>query len=111
MRANKTRLKRADFTNIFKKGKTAYGRVAFLKFKKNNKGTCRFGVVVGLRVSKKAIIRNKIKRQIKEIVKGYFKNIKPEIDIIIVTKPLIVGERYKYIKEELEKLFKKLKPL
>jgi len=101
------RLKRTkDFDNTFKKGKTITGKLVFLKIIKNNLDVSRFGFVIGLKISKKAVIRNKIKRQLREIVRKNLPIIKPGFDIVIITKPEIIDKDYQQIKHELENLFK-----
>jgi len=107
MRNYETRLKKADFANIFKRGETANSQLVFLKFKKNDKEINRFGIVTSLKISKKAVVRNKIKRRLREIIRECLKNFKPGFDIIIIAKPAIIKENYKNIKEKLEELFRK----
>ncbi|PJE57640.1 MAG: ribonuclease P protein component [Candidatus Portnoybacteria bacterium CG10_big_fil_rev_8_21_14_0_10_38_18] len=102
------RFKKADFNNLFEKGKTIAGEPVFLKFRRNNLKNNRFCFVVSLKVSKKSTIRNRIKRQLKNAVRENIKNIKPGLDIAIIAKPGIIGKRYWEIKEEIENLFQKL---
>ena len=107
MKTRQNRLKGADFNNIFKKGKTKSSDFIFLKFKENNLKINRFGFVISVKVSKKANKRNKIRRQLWEIIKGNSANLRTGFDIIIFLKPKIVKEKYQKIKEELEELFRK----
>lgn len=74
-----------DFDLVYKKGKSVFDKVAGVKFKANNLDCSRFAVVVGLKVSKKAVIRNKIKRQYREIIRLNLEKIAPGYDIIILT--------------------------
>jgi len=103
------RFKKADFNNLFKKGKTIAGELVFLKFRKNNLKTNRFCFVVGLKVSKKSTARNRIKRQLKDIVGKNIKDIKPGTDVAIIARPEIIGKKYWEIKREIKNLFQKLK--
>jgi len=98
------KLKRADFNNLFKKGKTIAGKLVFLKLKKNKQKLSRFAIVVGLKVSKKSTTRNKIKRQLKEIIGKSANNIKSGFDMLIVVKPQIIGRKYREIEKEIEDL-------
>lgn len=99
-------MKKKEFEVIFKKGKTKTGKLVFLKTLKNNLDDNRFGVVVSKKISKKAVVRNKIKRRLREIIRQA--HIKPGLDIIIITKPEIIDKNYQDIKNELENLFKNL---
>ena len=101
--------KREDFDNILKNGKPTTGRFIFLKFLKNNLGVSRFCFVVNLKISKKSTIRNKIKRQLKDIIRNNLNNIKSGFDVAIIAKSEIVNNKYKKIKEEVESLIEKTK--
>ena len=100
--------KTGDFKKIFKEGKFISGDLIDLRLVSNNLGTCRFGFLVSLKVSKKATVRNKIKRQLSESV---IKNIFPEdksFDILIQAKPKIVGKSYQEIKENVKDILSEL---
>lgn len=84
------------------------GELVFLKFKKNKLKNTRFYWVVNLKISKKATVRNKIKRQLKEIVRKNLPHIRGGFDVIVIAKPEIVNKKYQEIKKDIEKLLKKL---
>jgi ribonuclease P protein component len=98
--------KRQDFNNVLRNKKSLIGKLIFLKFIKNHLNNSRFGFVVSLKISKRAVIRNKIKRQLREIVRENLLNIKSGFDIVIIAKPEIVDKNYQNIKNDLENLFK-----
>lgn len=92
----KNRLKKKkDFDEVFKNGKTVNGSFLFIKFKKNNLNIPRFGFIVGLKVSKKAVERNKIRRLLSETARINLKYIKDGYDIISVVKPGIMEKTTK----------------
>lgn len=62
--------KKKDFEYVFKKGKGFKEDFLFVKLVKNNLKITRFGFVVGYKVSKKAVLRNKVKRRLRETVKA-----------------------------------------
>ncbi len=69
MLGKENRLRRKkDFEEIFKKGRSFKESFLVLKILKNNLKVSRFGFVVSQKVSKKAVVRNKIKRRLREIV-------------------------------------------
>lgn len=87
----KNRLKKKkEFDDVFKNGKTVSGSFLFIKFKKNNIEIPRFGFIVGLKISKKAVERNKIKRLLSEVIKTILKQIKNNYDIITVVKSVAI---------------------
>ncbi len=99
--------KKKDFENVFKKGKTLKEEFLLLKIAKNNSKKVRFGFIVSQKISKKATIRNKIKRKISELIRQNIKRFKKGIDGIIITLPGIEKQDFKKGKETLEKIFKK----
>ena len=109
MLAKQHRLKKdKDFELVFKKGKAFNGKFLFLKvIKRNNLEVSRFGLIVGTKISKKATIRNKIKRRLRDVIRKKLEDIKPGFDVVIGAKTRIVDKSYQDIKEELEGLLEK----
>jgi ribonuclease P protein component len=68
-----------------------------------------FGISISKKVSKKAVVRNRIKRQIKGVIRSNFKAIAPGWKIVIVVKPKAIECKYEHFLRELEELFKKAK--
>ncbi len=104
-------LKKKDFDKTFKQGKSFYGKFLGVKVLANKGEANRFGMVISSKVSKKAVERNKLKRQIREILQLLNQKIKPGFDLVVITAPSILGQNYQSIKMELEKTFFKLKLL
>jgi len=99
--------KENDFKRVFSEGKYYRFGLIGLKILKNNLQENRFACAVGLKVSKKATQRNKIKRRIEEIIRIDLEGIKQGFDIVIMVSPEIIEKSYDEIKEELVNLFKK----
>jgi len=113
--------KNKDFKQVFKKGqffKEDFLTLKILSKNENKKDFSmidsknnRFGFIVSSKVSKKAVLRNKIKRWLKAAILPYFnkKNIKEQkiIDMIIIVKPGIKIKNFQEVKETIDKLFKK----
>jgi len=109
MLAQKNRLKKKkDFEAIFKQGKGFKQGFLYLKIIKNNLDTSRFGFVISKKFSKKAVIRNKTKRRLSEIIKTRLPEIKKGIDAIIVVMPGAENE-FQKLEDTTGKLFKKAK--
>ena len=60
--------KKKDFEIIFKKGASFRNNLFTLRFLKNSLGINRFGFVVSQKVSKKAVVRNKVRRRLTEAI-------------------------------------------
>ena len=97
-----------EFDRVFKTGQSFYTKIIGIKIIPNNLKYTRFGILVGLKVNKKAVIRNKIKRQIRAIINQELPNLKSGKDIIIVVFPLILEKNFEEIEKTLISGFKKL---
>ncbi len=98
-----------DFRRTLKFGRGFYSRNLRLKLAKNEQKDTRFGFVIGLKLSKKATIRNRLKRQVREIIRLKLKNglIKPNFDVVINFGPGLIGQRSQEIKGEVDYLLTK----
>jgi ribonuclease P protein component len=67
--------------------------------------------VVSKKISNKATVRNKVKRQVRAVVLKKIKDIKKSEDIIIITLPGIERKEFLEIEEVINDSFKKLKLL
>jgi ribonuclease P protein component len=101
--------KKKEFDNIFKNGKTSYNQILGIKYIENGLENSRFGVLVSTKVSKQATVRNKIRRQIKHVLKEEFQGKQASIDCIVIALPPIKEKEYNEIKRSIEKNLKRLK--
>jgi len=101
--------KRKDFELIFKKGKKFKEDFLVLKIIKNNLNQSRFGFIVGKKISKKATLRNKIKRRLRGLVRIKLGKIKKGFDVILIAKEGLENKDFWEIEEIINKLFNKAK--
>ena len=66
----------------------------------------KFGISISKKVSKKAVVRNRIKRQLKSAIMDNLPSIAPGGKIVIVVKPKAVECKYEHFLRELEELLK-----
>lgn len=97
-----------EFDRVFKTGQSFYAKILGLKTAQNNLKDSRFGILVGLKVSKKAVIRNKIKRQIREVVHQELPFLKEGYDVVIIVLPLILDKKFEEIDQVIRIGLKKL---
>jgi ribonuclease P protein component len=108
----KNRLKKEkEIEKVFKKGKGTKEGFFFLKKIKNNLADSRFCFSIPGNVTKKAVVRNKLKRRMREVVRENLPKIKKGFDIVVVALPSSEKLDFKNTKEELLKLFSKAKIL
>ncbi len=99
--------KKKDFETVFKKGKTVRDKFLVLRFAENNLKDSRFGFVVSLKVSKKAVLRNKIRRRLSALASLHLSQIKRGRDIAFIAQPGIEKKEFKEIKDIFESIIKK----
>lgn len=101
--------KKRDFYLVFKKGKTQKGKFLILKYIKNNLKESRFAFIISQKISKKTVVRNKIKRRLSEIVREKLKEFREKIDGIFIALSGIENQNFQVLKNDVEEIFKKLK--
>jgi len=99
--------KKEDFDTVFQKGAWARGRLLSLRIKKTTNAFPRIGLVVGTKITKKAVTRNRIKRQLRASFSSHIKEIKRGLDIVVVVTPDITGKKFTDIHEEITHLLTK----
>ena len=98
-----------DIQRVFKAGRGHREDFIFLKLIENGLKESRFAFVVGQKVAKKAVIRNKIKRRLRELAGASLPAIRPGLDIVMVAQKGLEVKNFKELAEIMDKLFKKAK--
>ena len=101
-------IKNRDFEKVFKQGKGIKENFLYCKFIKNSLNFNRVGFIVSKKVSKKGVIRNKIKRRLREITRKNLPYLKKALDICIICLPEIKQKKFYQIEESIKKIFKKI---
>ncbi len=108
----KNRLKKKkDFEKVLKEGKSVKWDGLALKYCSNSFKESRFGIIVSKKVSKKAVVRNKIKRRIREILRRELEKIKKSQDIVFFVFPEFKNKEFPEVQKIVIKLLKKGKLL
>ena len=92
---------------IFRKGEGFKEGFLFLKHTPNRLGESRCGIIVSRKISKKATIRNKIKRRIRAVISQKLQEIKKGKDFILVALPGLETDGFCEIEETINRLLKK----
>lgn len=93
--------KRNDFSRLLENGKTKTTKFLSIKFIDNNQETSRFGFLAGKKVFKKASLRNKIKRRLREALKENLSLIEPGKDIVFFARTGFEDRKATEVKEEI----------
>lgn len=91
----------------FKNTESFPSKFFVVKIKNNKTGFPRFGIVISKKTEKKAVERNRIKRQIRKSVEDLIPKIDIGKDFLIIVKRGLVKKSTKEILALLEGVFKK----
>lgn len=100
-----------DFKTVFASGKSVFDAICGIKFAKNKHAYSRFAVVVGTKVSKSAVVRNRVRRQYRAILRENLAKILPGFDVILLTSKGAIGPTSQEKQEKLLTIFKKARLL
>lgn len=105
MLPSKNRLKKnKEIKRVFDKGKKFQRGLLILKTINNSLEQSRFAFIASRRLSKKAVVRNRAKRQLREIIGLKLKEIRTGKDIVIIASSGFDAKDFRGSKEDLEKL-------
>lgn len=100
-----------DFNRVFKKGKSFFVQEIGIKSLPNNLEVTKIGIVVSTKLTKKAVERNRLKRQLREVIRHALPEIREGFDLMIITRPGILGKSYREIDEVVRKILGRLRLL
>ncbi|MBN1161227.1 MAG: ribonuclease P protein component [Dehalococcoidales bacterium] len=93
--------KSTQFSVVYEGGKTWAGKEIVLKALPNALDISRFGLVVSGRLGK-AVVRNLIKRRLREVVRHI--RVTPGWDIVLIARSPAAGADYKSLEKSVDKL-------
>lgn len=99
--------KKEDFDRIFRNGKGFYCDFFMVKVLVNDLGFNRFAVVVSKKVSLKAVVRNGVKRKLREVLRGNVGILSEGCDVIVYVNRSVLGRGFGEIEERLRECFEK----
>lgn len=108
-----------DFEILFKEGRFVGGELVTIKYwkvdpnkyerRRYTADDLKIGFVAGLKVSKSAVKRNRIKRQMREVVRLMLKEnkIKNGYMVAVIAKPAALGNVYQDFEKDITAVFKR----
>lgn len=106
MLPRRNRLRSEDFEKIIKGGNFFPARFFSLRILKNNLNYSRFGIVVGGKVTRKAVARNKIRRRSYEIIRRSWNEIPGGLDVVFFAKKSALEADFDDLKEDILQIIK-----
>jgi ribonuclease P protein component len=102
---------RQDFQSVYQGGARYHGSYFTLVILRDSPIEVplptRFGLSVSVKVSKKAVVRNRLKRQIRAVIRELLPEIETGWRAIVVVRPTAVGCNYEHFLRELKQLLVK----
>ncbi len=99
--------KQVEWNKLHKFGNRTHSPELVMGYLKTSENRARFGFIVGSKVSKKANIRNLVKRRIRAVVEKNLAKIITNIDVIFIAKAKIKDLEYVEIEKKVLDLLKK----
>jgi ribonuclease P protein component len=96
-----------DFSRVFAKGKLFRSKGISFKVIQTGANLSRFGFVISSKVSKKAVVRNKIRRRLRTSVGRRLGDIKPGYDIAVLVFKDVLDMGFKDMDASVERLLEK----
>jgi|GEM_PF-314069 len=94
-----------DFQTLFSRGAYLSTPLYTMRWRKTDSETSRFGFVVANTISKKATVRNTLRRRLRESVRRNMGALPFVVDAAIIAKHKIMEATYKEIEEDIIRSF------
>jgi ribonuclease P protein component len=99
--------KEKDFAKVAKSRKGAFSKHVSVKVRENGLPHSRFGIVVGTRISKKAVKRNALRRRIREILRAQLVRLRPGFDVMLMAQRSGLDAEYKELEQSVLSVLEK----
>jgi ribonuclease P protein component len=96
-----------DFKQLLNDGSYFGVKEFYIKCLPNNLPYSKVSVVVPVKIDKRAVVRNRIKRQLSEIIRLIYKEIKPGFNVALFCKEPILTLEYNEMKKQVEFILKR----
>ena len=91
--------KNHDFVNVLKKGSGFSSQFLAVRFIGNKLGFSRFGFLASGKIFKKAVIRNAVRRKLREALRPQLSIVALSIDVVLIARKGIEGRNFQELKE------------
>lgn len=90
-----------EFERIFASRLSYTGRFARLAFVNSEQAASRCGIVISTKISKRAVVRNKIRRRVRSVFAELSPNLLPAKDIAVICLPSSTKAGFAEFREDL----------
>lgn len=78
--------KRSQFQHLGRVGKKIHSKNFLIILSENDSGSARIGITITKKISKKAVVRNKLRRRIREIFRLFREDLVKHFDIVVIAR-------------------------
>ena len=96
-----------DYAKLFAKGRPFHGRGVGMKAMLSKLDVPRVGFVVSTKVAKRAVVRNQVKRRMREIVRKIVDRMQPGVDVVFMAKQESTGMTFAELEKAMTELLVK----
>lgn len=89
---------------VFRSGRSVHSPLLSLHFRPNTLKNSRATVIAGLKVHKRAVKRNYLKRKLREILRQHLSEIKSGFDLALVARAKGLEKNYQELENEVGRL-------
>jgi ribonuclease P protein component len=100
-------LKREDFEKVKKEGKKFQGKFFGVLVLKTGGDFSRFGFIFSTKLTKKTVLRNRLKRIFREVIRGLLDKLSVGYDVIFLGRKEVLDKSFFEISEETKRVLKK----
>ena len=90
--------RRADFEQVFVSGQFVGGRSLALRFVARAEGPARVGFAVGKRLDRRAVVRNRVRRRLREALRPV--EIRDGYDVVVLARRSAQTEAFAVLRED-----------
>lgn len=107
--SRRSRLTRPNqFKQAFANGRRVHQPPFTLVFRLNTLGHARFGMAIGKRYAKRAVERNRLKRQLREAFRSHCDEL-PAVDCVFYLNSVSAGHSNAMLRSAIDRLWQKMK--
>jgi len=88
-----------EFDQVYQEGTVIGGPLFVVRVRPNGVGHARWGFAVGKKLSKSSVVRNRVKRRLKEAARQL--GLDEPVDVIVTARPPVLDARFGRIRDGL----------
>jgi ribonuclease P protein component len=100
-----------DFARLSAKGRPLYGPFCILRGWKSGSKPSKIGFVASGKMFKKAVLRNRVRRRMREAFRPFLASVPDGYDLIFVGRPEVLTANFAEMRKSIEHLLEKLPEL